>query len=266
MTNTIINPLSLIDLSFPAALIIILAALSFFGKWRLEWVWLWSALRAIVQLLLVGFILEFVFQSRNIIFIMGIALVMVLIASFEIKRRQTRKFHGITAWLLASLPMMISAFTLNFFALQFVTNHQVWYTPQYAIPLLGMLLGNTMNAVSIGLDRLTDTIYNERDRIEARLMLGDSATQALQPYFITALRAALIPTINALAIAGVVSLPGMMTGQILAGVSPVEAVKYQIFILLLISVSAGFASMFALWLAGKRLFDDRQRLRLERVG
>jgi putative ABC transport system permease protein len=122
-----------------------------------------------------------------------------------------------------------------------------------------------MSGVAIAMDRLTQTAWQQRAEIEARLMLGQSAREALRDYRREAVRAGLIPIINSMATAGVVSLPGMMTGQILAGAPPVEAVKYQILIMFLISVGTGMGTLAAVGVAARRLFDHRQRLRLDRL-
>ena len=161
--------------------------------------------------------------------------------------------------------MFISSFTIALFALFVVVGNEPWYQPQYAIPLLGMLLGNTMNGIALALDRLTQTAWEQRDVIEARLMLGYSSLEAVSDIRQQVFRSGLIPIINAMAAAGIVSLPGMMTGQILAGADPVEAVKYQIMIMFLITGGAGFGTLAAVHLGVKRLFDDRERLRLDRL-
>jgi putative ABC transport system permease protein len=140
-----------------------------------------------------------------------------------------------------------------------------WYAPQYAIPLLGMVLGNTMNGISLGLDRLTQDAAQRRPIIEARLALGQDWQRAISDSRREAMRVGMIPIINAMSAAGIVSLPGMMTGQILAGTPPVEAVKYQILVMFLIAGGTGFGTMVAVSLAARRLFDERQRLRLDRL-
>ena len=128
-----------------------------------------------------------------------------------------------------------------------------------------MLLGNTMSGVALSLDRLSDTVWREREIIEQRLLSGETASQALANIRRASIRAGMLPIINALATAGVVNLPGMMTGQILAGSPPLEAVKYQILILFLIAASNGAGILIALSISSRRLFDQRQRLRLERM-
>jgi len=122
-----------------------------------------------------------------------------------------------------------------------------------------------MNGIALALDRLTQSAWEQRDVIEARLMLGYSASEAVSGIQQQVFRSGLIPIINAMAAAGIVSLPGMMTGQILAGIEPVEAVKYQILIMFLVSAGSGFGTLAAVHLAVRRLFDERQRLRLDRL-
>jgi putative ABC transport system permease protein len=122
-----------------------------------------------------------------------------------------------------------------------------------------------MSGVAISLANLTDNAWQQRGQIEARLMLGQDWNQAIGGIRRDALRTGLIPIIQAMATAGIVSLPGMMTGQILAGSPPMEAAKYQLMIMFLISAGTGFGAATAVWLASRRLFDERQRLRLERL-
>ena len=186
-------------------------------------------------------------------------------AGREVVVRQQRRFVGGWGYAIGTVSMFTSSFTVALFALIVVVGNDPWYQPQYAIPLLGMLLGNTMNGIALALDRLTQTAWDQRDTIEARLMLGHSAAQALSGIRQQVFRSGLIPTINAMATAGIVSLPGMMTGQILAGAAPVEAVKYQIMIMFLIAGGAGFGTLAAVHLSVRRLFDERERLRLDRL-
>ena len=122
-----------------------------------------------------------------------------------------------------------------------------------------------MNGVSLSMDRLTSTVWAQRDVIEQRLMLGEDATTATSEIVQESVRGGLIPIVNAMAVAGLVSLPGMMTGQILSGVSPTEAVRYQILIWFLIAAGSGLGMLIAVKLTCRRLFDYRQRLRLDRL-
>ncbi|HHH44746.1 MAG TPA: iron export ABC transporter permease subunit FetB [Gammaproteobacteria bacterium] len=224
-----------------------------------------AALRTAIQLTLVGLVLKALFANSNLLWVTLISLLMLLIAGREVMARQHRRFAGRWGYSIGVVSMFVSSFTVALFALLVVVGNEPWYQPQYAIPLLGMLLGNTMNGIALALDRLTQSAWEQRAVIEARLMLGHSAQEAMTDIRQQVFRSGLIPIINAMAAAGIVSLPGMMTGQILAGAEPVEAVKYQILIMFLIAGGAGFGTMAAVHLGVRRLFDARQRLRLDRL-
>lgn len=257
--------LTWLELSLSSVLILILAALNFKLKLGQVKSLLVSTLRMFIQLFLVGIILKTLFSYQSIFLLIGLALAMLLIAGFEVLARQKIRFTGNWGFGLGTSSMFISSVALAFFALIVVIRVDPWFTPQYAIPLLGMLLGNTMNGVSLALGRLTDDAWHQKREIEAQLMLGRTARESILSIEKNCLRTALTPTINAMAVSGIVSLPGMMTGQILAGADPLEAVKYQILIMLLIATGVGFGSLIAVWFGAKRLFDDRERLRLDRL-
>jgi putative ABC transport system permease protein len=190
---------------------------------------------------------------------------MLAAASYEVMARQKRHFRGVWGIGIGTLSMFLSSFSITLLALHLVVRVDPWFTPQYLIPLLGMLLGNTMSGIAIALDNLTQNAWQQRGNIEGRLILGHDWNSAINGIRRDALRSGLIPIINAMAAAGIVSLPGMMTGQILAGSPPLEAAKYQIMILLLIAVGTGIGAIAAVWIGSRHLFDERQRLRLERI-
>ena len=122
-----------------------------------------------------------------------------------------------------------------------------------------------MTGISLGLHTLTTGLVRDRAAVEARLMLGATRREALLPATRSALRSAMMPIVNSMAATGLVSLPGMMTGQILAGIEPVEAVKYQLLIMFLIAGGTGLGAVAAVLAAGCRLTDNRHRLRLDRL-
>lgn len=257
--------LTTLDLSLAALLVVALALTSARIYPGLARQLLVAALRTAIQLTLIGLVLKTLFASSSLLWVAMLSGVMLAVAGREVVVRQQRRFAGGWGYAIGMVSMFISSFTVALFALIVVVGNQPWYQPQYAIPLLGMLLGNTMNGIALALDRLTQTAWDQRDTIEARLMLGHSAAQALSGIRQQVFRSGLIPIINAMAAAGIVSLPGMMTGQILAGAPPVEAVKYQIMIMFLIAGGAGFGTLAAVQLSVRRLFDERQRLRLDRL-
>lgn len=258
-------PLSVIDLALALSLLVLLGIASWRGRLALERPLLIATLRLIIQLSLVGLVLEAVFAVGRLHWITLIAFVMLAIAGHEIHARQRRPFTGAWGYAVGAVAMFLSAFALTLFALTALIQPEPWYTPQYAIPLLGMLLGNTMTGIALALERLTEGAWRQRGAIEAQLMLGYTAREALGPLRRDSMRAGMIPTINAMAVAGVVSLPGMMTGQILAGSPPAEAVRYQILVFLLIAAGTGGGTLLAIALASRRLFDTRHRLRLDRL-
>ena len=150
-------------------------------------------------------------------------------------------------------------------ALTTAVRPQPWYDPRFAIPLLGMILGNTMNGISLGLNTLTVGAARERNAIEARLALGAARQEAFSTVTRGALKSGMLPIINSMSATGLVALPGMMTGQILSGVPPEQAVKYQLLIMLLIAGSTALGSLAAVMLGAARLTDQRHRLRLDRL-
>ena len=262
MTLVLLTPL---DLTIAAALVLLLALLS----WRLhlgvERRLLVAAVRSTVQLLLVGMVLKTLFAQSNPWLIGLMALVMLSAAGIEVLQRQKRRFRGPWGYGIGAFSMFISSFSVLVLTLTAVIGVAPWYQPQYLIPLLGMLLGNAMSGVAIALDNLTRGAWDARGRIEARLLAGGTWSEAIADIRRDSLRAGLIPIVNAMATAGLVSLPGMMTGQILAGSPPMEAAKYQLLMMFLISAATGLGSVVAIWIGARRLFDTRERLRLDRL-
>jgi len=257
--------LSNLDLAIAAVLVLALALLSVRLQADVSRQLLIAAARTAIQLTLIGLVLKTLFANVHLVWVTLMALFMLLVAGREVMARQKRRFRGWWGYALGTVSMFLSSFTVAVFALVVILGDTPWYTPQYAIPLLGMLLGNTMNGIAIAMDRLTTTAWEQREIIEARLMLGQSWDEAISAIRQQAIRSGLIPIINAMAAAGVVSLPGMMTGQILAGAPPVEAVKYQILIMFLITVGTGLGTLGAVTIGSRRLFDARQRLCLDRL-
>jgi len=253
------------DLTITASLVLLMALLSWKMKIDLQKQLLIAATRTVIQLLMLGFVLKILFDISNPLLIALMSLIMLLAGGREVFARQTRRFKGIWGVGIGTTSMFISSFTVTIFTLIVVINKHPWYEPQYSIPLLGMILGNTMNGISIGMDRLTQTAWEQRETIEQRLLMGFSKRIAIAPIRKQSARSGLIPIINSMSTAGIVSLPGMMTGQILAGSPPFEAVKYQILIMFLIASGTGFGIITALWITSSRLFDKRDRLRLDRL-
>ena len=254
------------DLALASGLVILNAVLSLWLQLRLEAQLLIATVRMIIQLSLVGLVLKSLFALASPLWTALAALAMVLFAGREIMARQERRLCGAWSLGLGTGSMLLAASLVTVFALTTQVRPQPWYDPRYALPLLGMILGNTMTGISLGLNTLTQGLLRDRVAVEAQLTLGASRWQATRPTLRTALRNALMPIINAMAATGLVSLPGMMTGQILAGADPTQAVKYQMLIMFLIAGGTVLGAICAVMAAVARLTDGRHRLRLDRLG
>ncbi len=257
--------LDALDLMLAALLVLALATLAARMQLSVSGQLLVAGVRTTVQLLLVGLVLKTVFENAQLHWIVIIAMVMLTAAAWEVLSRQKRRLRGWWGFGAGAFAMFISSFLITLFALLIIIQADPWYSPQYLIPLLGMLLGNTMNGIALGMDRLIQDAWQQRLMIEQRLMLGQTGVEAIADIRRNSMRAGMIPIINAMATAGIVSLPGMMTGQILAGAPPVEAVKYQILIMFLITAGTGFGVITVLHLISKRMFDARDRLSLHKL-
>lgn len=253
------------DLALAALLLLAVAGLSLLLQLRIERSLAIAGLRCVLQLFLVGLVLTKLFALVSPWWTALAALAMVLFAGREIMARQERGFQKLWAYGIGTSAMLMAATLVTLFALTTQVQPEPWYDPRYALPLLGMILGNTMTGIALGLQRLTEGARQQRAGIEAQLCLGATRRSAMLPVTRQALTTALMPIINSLAATGLVSLPGMMTGQILAGVEPMEAVKYQLMIMFLIAGGTTLGAVTAVFVGVYRLTDSRDRLRLDRL-
>ncbi|MHB1561657.1 MAG: ABC transporter permease [Isosphaeraceae bacterium] len=246
--------LSYYQVALAAGLVLVNGAISVALKLELERRLLLAAVATVVQLLLIGLVLEWVFRVDRWYVVLGMMTIMTLVAGDAATRRTKMRYPGIRARSIAAT--WASSWLVAAIALLAIVRVHPWYTPQYAIPLLGMILGNTLNGVSLGLDRLGGELSSRRDQVESLLALGASRWEAARGPIRQAVRTGLIPTINAMMVVGIVSLPGMMTGQLLAGTSPVEAVKYQVVIMFLIASGTALGTVSVVLLSYRRLFNE----------
>ena len=254
-----------IDLSLAAVFLIMNAGLSIWLRLGLARQLLISATRMVVQLLLVGLVLKWVFGSQSLWLTGGLIVIMLGFASREVYARQDRPLAGIWGWSIGAGVMSAAGLIITFFGLAFAIQPDPVWAPRYVLPLLGMILGNTMTGVSLGLETLLGSLAREKPAVEARLLLGHSKSSAMKPQVKRAMRIGFRPILNSMAAMGVVSLPGMMTGQILSGVDPQEAVKYQLLVVFLLAGANGLGVLGAVLAAAWRMSDNRHRLRLDRL-
>ena len=257
--------LDYLDLLPAAGLVLLNAILSLLLDLRLIRSLVISVLRMTVQMSLIGLVLTWLFDSSSPLFTGLIALAMLLLAGREAMARQKNRFSGIWGYGIGTGAMLMAASLATVIGLSSSLQPDPWYDPRYAIALLGMILGNTLTGISLGLHTLSANCLRERARIEARLALGHPRFTALSSQIREAMRTGLMPIINSMAATGIISLPGMMTGQILAGIDPLQAIHYQILLMFLIFGGTGLGVISAVWLGVLRLTDPRHRLRLERL-
>lgn len=256
-------PISAWQLLVAAGLMLVNVALSLRLRLGLAREVLVAGARMVVQLLLVGLILDWVFALRTPLPVVAIGLVMTALAGQAAVSRVQQRYAEV--YLDAFVAVFGSSFLLTGFALVAVVRVRPWFEPQYAIPILGMVLGNTLTGVSLALERFTSDLSARRAQVEGLLSLGATRWEAAHASVAAAVRTGMIPTLNSMAVMGVVSLPGMMTGQILAGASPNTAVRYQIVIMFILAASSALGSLAVVLLAYRALFDARDRLRVERL-
>lgn len=253
------------DLVIAASLLIINAGLSLALTLGVARQLIVAATRMVVQLLIMGQVLKILFEVVSPFWTALAAVIMISFAGYEVLARQERRFKGIWAYGLGGMSMLFAASLVTIFALSTQIQPDPWYHPRFAIPLLGMILGNTMTGVALGLNSFVTALMRERRAVDAQLALGRTRWHALQGTMRQALKSGFMPIINGMAASGVVALPGMMTGQILAGADPAEAVKYQILIMFLIAGATGIGATLTVILAGFRVTDERHRLRVDRL-
>jgi putative ABC transport system permease protein len=222
-----------------------------------------ASVRMTVQLLLVGLVLAWVFSLSDPFLVVGIGLVMSVLAAQAASQRPKRRYAGL--FLDSLVSILFSSFALSGVLLGGILDVRPWFLPQYAVPVLGMVLGNALTGVSLAVDRFTAILDRDRGVIESLLALGATRREAAQAPLREAMRTGMIPTLNSMAVMGIVSLPGMMTGQILGGAPPEVAVRYQIVIMFVIAASTSLGCLISVQLAFRRLFDAQHRLRAERL-
>jgi UDP-glucose/iron transport system permease protein len=215
--------------------------------------------RTTLQLLGVGYVLNWVFASHTWWTIVGVLTLMTVVAGRTGSRRVERALEG-TGLLLTIVLAVVTAVTLLYVGRLVVGVSGP--DPRYLIPLGGIILGNAMTAGSLAAQRFHDDLRDRRERIEAALALGASPAQATREPLRRAFQAALTPTLNAMLIVGIVKLPGVMTGQMLGGSAPLEAAKYQIVIMFTLAFGDGMTALAVLRLLRRRAFTEAWQPRL----
>lgn len=222
-----------------------------------------ATVRMIVQLALLGVVLRWVFAHETPGVIALVGLVMLLVSSHTIGLRLGR-----SAWQVrveAMLALTFAVVTVLALLLRFTLRLEPWHQTRVVIPILGMILGNSVNAVALAVERLESGLRAGRDLVERRLSLGASARQAAHPERLAAVQAGLTPIISGMMIAGIVAIPGMSTGQILAGMEVGTALRYQMMIYLAITATVVLSTLLLLEIRFRRYFTRDHQLRRDRL-
>ncbi|MDI3547773.1 MAG: UDP-glucose/iron transport system permease protein [Halanaerobiales bacterium] len=220
-----------------------------------------ASIRMTIQLVLVGYVLTYIFDNPGLIYSLLILLIMEGFAIKNIYDRVNRELSKSMKLIIAMAMISGTMISIIYFIIA-VINLKPWYQPQYFIPLSGMLIGNSMTGIALGTNGLIEGIRKNKDQIENALMLGARPEQATRDISNNAFYNAILPTINSMLGMGIVFLPGMMTGQILAGAPPLTAIKYQIAIMLGISGSVTLTVYIMVKAGIKTFFNERAQLEI----
>lgn len=257
--NTLIQ-LQPLDLILSLGLMAIAIGLSAWQGLGLEWNLAIATGRTVSQLLVVGYLLAFIFEWKNPWAILAVVAVMLTVAAIETRNRIGKKIPRLLPLLWGSI-FAGTLLTLSYVNL-LVLRPQVWYEPQYLIPLAGIVLGNAMNGAAIAGERLVRALQTSQNEIETHLSLGATPQQAIAQYRHDAIKAGLIPTINAMMVVGIVKLPGIITGQLLSGISPLEAASYQILIMFMLAFATLVTTLLVTTGVYRQFFNQAAQLRL----
>lgn len=208
-----------------------------------------GSIRATIQLFAVGMVLKYVFAVNNFFFTSVILLLMVYNASSVAAKRGKgiEKKFSIAFWsILCALVVTLGILVLC---------QAISYKPNEAIPVSGMLVGNSMVAIALVFNELKSKFQSQREEVETKLSLGASPKLASLPLIQASIRTALLPTVDSMKTLGIVQLPGMMTGLILAGANPEEAIKYQLMVAFMLTGSVTISSVLSGFLTYKQFFN-----------
>jgi len=254
-----IQEISFLQLGFAYLFMVLVLVLSYRTKVGREKEIVIACVRMTVQLIAVGYLLTLVFAKPNPVVTIIIIGFMGFFAVDNIKKRIRGNISKAFKRIIVLAMWASSLICLLYFVI-IVIGISPWYNPQYFIPVAGMIFGNSMNGIALGATRLIKGFEEQSARIETALMLGATPKKAVMPILRDAFDNALMPTINSMLGMGIVSLPGMMTGQILAGNSPLIATRYQIGIMLAIAGSVALASALLVELGYRTFFNKKGQL------
>lgn len=259
-----IAKLSYFDLGLAALLVVVSIVLSWQFQLGMERDMVWGAVRSFLQLAVTGYVLAFLFTLHPWYFAMPavlLALAIMLGVAVRTAAGRIREPLAGKGWVF-SVAIVSGSVVVLIFVIGVVLRLPLWYDPRYVLPLAGMIIGNAMNAAALAVSRFAGDLRTRRLEVETALALGATAAEAVHQLRRDALRTAIIPSVNGMLVVGVVSLPGMMTGQIIAGQNPTQAVHYQIMVMYMITAAASFTSVIGVLAALRQAFTPAQQFRV----
>ena len=252
--------ISAAELALASLFIVAAGAISLWGRIGLGKPILMGAVRCVLQLTIMGYVLSFIFGIASPWVVLLLFCVMVAFAVRIVRGNVSEK----------SIPFVFPSFVTMLLVYAVVAStvsglivgvRPFWH-PQYFIPIAGMVAGNSMTALGLSLDRLLSDLKSKRDLVEMQLCLGATPVEASQDIYRDALKAGMIPSVNSLAGVGLVFLPGMMTGQILSGEDPMLAIRYQIVVMFMLVASTALTVSMVLGIVRQRCFSPGRQLLL----
>lgn len=218
-----------------------------------------SSVRMTLQLILVGYLLVYIFDNPNPFVTMGIIALMEVFAIYTVFKKFKNQLSKALKQIIATSMLMGTLSCLVYFLLV-VVRISPWYDPQYFIPIAGMIVGNAMTGISLGVKSLVEGMTIQRAAVEEALILGATPRDASKDIINSSFDSAILPTINSMVGMGIVFLPGMMTGQILSGTVPTTAIAYQIAIMLGILGAVSLTVFMMLQRGYKTFFNTESQL------
>ena len=217
---------------------------------------LMAMVRMTLQLVLTGYVLIMIFDLSHPLMTIAVMLIMVGFAIRTVfKKFESQLFEALKK--VIAVGMATGTLVCLIYFLVVVVRVRPWYDPQYFIPIAGMLIGNSMTGISLGIHTLLQGMSGDSDKVEEALLLGATPEAAVSPLINKAFEAAIMPTLQSMLGMGIVFLPGMMTGQILSGTVPTTAIAYQIAIMLGILGAVSLTVIFVLTYGSRTFFNDQ---------
>ncbi|RVT84347.1 ABC transporter permease [Rhodobacteraceae bacterium CCMM004] len=253
------------DIAAASALLFLGAGLSLVLSLHVGRGLLVAGARMVVQLVVLATLLGLIFAAANVWVTLGAMAAMAVFAGFEVLARQDAPAGRRWTVAVGAGVMIGAGWVVVLPALALLIEARPWYAPQVALPVFGMVAGSSMTGIALALDTFSTAIRRDVRIVEARLLAGHTRGEALSDPVRQAIRTGLMPTINAMSAIGLVTIPGMMTGQILAGADVMQAAKYQMVLMFLIAGTSVLGVVGAVHAMARRMTDHRHRLRLDRL-